>query len=729
MKNVTYFFILFLLTLTTPLFADKNSNEEVLKRLDRVIDNKTACHVQKEKEIVDLKQRLHRSKDNREKYELCGSLFNAYLHYQADSALYYINGKMNLLPLLNHPELKNEIVINRAEVMGVMGMYNEALEQLERVDPLELERETLAYYYRTYRAYYGWVADYTTNDAEKVKYLKKTDAYRDSILIATDPCVDRSIVWAEKKIINGRVDSALVILSDLLKETPDERQKGYIYYTLSEAYDMRGDIQKEIYYLALTAITDLKSSIREYASLQKLAQLMYEVGDLDRAYKYLNCSMEDAVACNARLRFIEVTQFFPIIDKAYKLKEEKERQISRTLLISVSLLSLFLLAAIFYLYRWMKKLSVMRRNLSLANQQMQEVNAELAQTGKIKEVYIARYLDRCVIYLDKLEFYRRSLAKLAMASRIDDLFKAIKSEQFIRDERKDFYNEFDKSFLELFPHFITSFNELLVEEGRIYPKSGELLTTELRIFALIRLGVTDSNRIAHFLGYSLATIYNYRSKMRNKAIGNKETFEQEVMNLSIEKEQKQLIPTELGKIVNKLLIENFTDVINVEFTAKIESEFDEIAEGKEEWKKMLREFYGPFEKELEKVEKELEHVELVEEVSDVPCEKCGRMMVYKYGRYGKFLACPGYPECKNAKPIIETIDVPCPKCGATVQVRKTKRKRNYYICENNPESCDYISWNKPKPGEKWNPEEAEEIKAETKKKTTRKTAKKKTKKV
>ena len=368
-------------------------------------------------------------------------------------------------------------------------------------------------------------------NTEKVKYLKKTDAYRDSILIATDPCVDRSIVWAEKKIINGRVDSALVILSDLLKETPDERQKGYIYYTLSEAYDMRGDIQKEIYYLALTAITDLKSSIREYASLQKLAQLMYEVGDLDRAYKYLNCSMEDAVACNARLRFIEVTQFFPIIDKAYKLKEEKERQISRTLLISVSLLSLFLLAAIFYLYRWMKKLSVMRRNLSLANQQMQEVNAELAQTGKIKEVYIARYLDRCVIYLDKLEFYRRSLAKLAMASRIDDLFKAIKSEQFIRDERKDFYNEFDKSFLELFPHFITSFNELLVEEGRIYPKSGELLTTELRIFALIRLGVTDSNRIAHFLGYSLATIYNYRSKMRNKAIGNKETFEQEVMNL------------------------------------------------------------------------------------------------------------------------------------------------------------------------------------------------------
>lgn len=530
MKNAICSVIFILLTVSTPLSTNKTDNEEVLRKLDQIIDNKTSRHVMKETGIADLKQALRHSKDARKKYELCGSLFDAYLHYQADSALYYIDKKTNLMPLLNQPELKNEILINRAEVMGVMGMYNEALEQLKQVNPLDLNQETLVYYYRTCRAYYGWVADYTTADAEKEKYLKKTDAYRDSILIAMAPSVDRSIVWAEKRIVNDEIDSALIVLPGLLDQSPDERQTSYIYYTLSEAHSMLGDIQKEIHYLALTAVTDLKSAIREYASLQKLAQLMYEVGDLDRAYKYLNCSMEDAVACNARLRFIEVAQFFPIIDKAYKQKEKEEKQISRALLISVSLLSLFLLAAIFYLYRWMKKLSAMRKNLSLANKQLQEVNAELAQTGKIKEVYIARYLDRCVDYLDKLELYRRSLAKLAMASRIDDLFKAIKSEQFIRDERKHFYNEFDKSFLELFPHFITSFNALLVEEGRISPK-GELLTTELRIFALIRLGVTDSNRIAHFLGYSLATIYNYRSKVRNKAIGNKETFEQDVMNL------------------------------------------------------------------------------------------------------------------------------------------------------------------------------------------------------
>ena len=188
--------------------------------------------------------------------------------------------------------------------------------------------------------------------------------------------------------------------------------------------------------------------------------------------------------------------------------------------------------------------------------------------------------------------------------------------------------------------------------------------------------------------------------LEEKGIGRPSTYSPTITTILerryIEKEQKQLIPTELGKVVNKLLTENFSDIVNVEFTANIEEQFDSIAEGKENWKKVIREFYGPFENEVEKVEKELEHVKLEDEVSDVPCDKCGRLMVIKYGKYGKFLACPGYPECKNAKPLVETIDIPCPKCGGKIQVRKSKKKRKFYICENNPEKCDYISWNKPK---------------------------------
>ena len=213
--------------------------------------------------------------------------------------------------------------------------------------------------------------------------------------------------------------------------------------------------------------------------------------------------------------------------------------------------------------------------------------------------------------------------------------------------------------------------------------------------------------------------------LEEKGIGRPSTYSPTITTILerhyIQKEQKQLVPTELGKVVNTLLTENFTDIINVEFTAKIEEDFDEIAEGKEPWKNVIRQFYGPFEKEVEKVDKELEHVKLEDEVTDIPCDKCGRMMVIKYGRYGKFLACPGYPECKNAKPIVENIDVPCPVCGSKVQVRKTKRGKKYYICENNPKSCNYISWNKPKVGEAWSPEiEKETQKA---KRATRKTKK------
>jgi len=213
--------------------------------------------------------------------------------------------------------------------------------------------------------------------------------------------------------------------------------------------------------------------------------------------------------------------------------------------------------------------------------------------------------------------------------------------------------------------------------------------------------------------------------LEEKGIGRPSTYSPTITTILerryIEKQQKQLVPTELGRIVNKLLVENFKDIVNVEFTADIESQFDNIAEGKEEWKQMIRDFYGPFKGELDEAEKNLEHVEIKDEVSDVKCDKCGRMMVYKYGRFGKFLACPGYPECKNTKAIVETINVPCPKCGGEVQVRKTKRNKKYYICENNPKTCDFISWNKPKPGEKWKPEENKEESAKKKKTTKRKT--------
>lgn len=527
------FFLLLLVvgsSLQTTVYA-QNTNERILIQLDKVIAQKDKYRSEREAAIEQLKQRLHYASSNEEQYKLCGELFNLYLHYQADSASLYIIRKEYYNSLQRQPDRDIEIAINRAEIRGVMGMYNEALTELQTIDPHQLNSPNREYYYFTIRACYGWMADNTVDKTVQKKYLTQTALYRDSLLEIIPKGNNHQIILAEKLILEGHPDKAIPLLNKVLTSSLEQQEKAYAYYTLSLAYEKKNDIDMEVYYLAQTALIDLTSSVREYAALQKLARLVYLQGDLERAYTYVSCSMKDAVACNARLRFLEVTEFYPIIDKAYLDKKAQEKRLGWILMFSLSLLAISLIVLAFYLYHGMKKLSAMKKNLSQTNKELVAVNKQLQQTGKIKEVYIARYLDRCVSYLDKLEQYRRSLEKLAMASRIEELFKAIRSEQFLREERKNFYNEFDKSFLELFPHFIRDFNNLLTEEGKIEPKPGEILNTELRIFALIRLGVTDANRIAHFLGYSLATVYNYRSKIRNRAKGNKENFEQEVINL------------------------------------------------------------------------------------------------------------------------------------------------------------------------------------------------------
>lgn len=530
MRTILFLILLMAEGWRVSIFAQA-SGQRILEQLDQTISRKEEFQHHKEAVISQIKQRLTYAADHTERYKLCGELFNLYLHYQADSASHYIRRKEYYNSLQSQPERDIEISINRAEVRGVMGMYNEALTELQTIHPHELSSPNLEYYYFTIRACYGWMADNTVDPHVKQTYLKKTELYRDSLLKILPQGSDRSIVLAEKMILSGQADQAIPILNKVLTSPLDMQEKAYAYYTLSLAYEAKKDTDMEIYYLAQTALIDLNASVREYAALQKLARLVYQQGDPERAYNYVSCSMKDAVACNARLRFLEVTEFYPIIDKAYSDKKAQEKRLGRILTLSITGLAVCLILLAFYLYHGLRKLSLMRKNLSKSNKELVALNQQLQQTGKIKEVYIARYLDRCVSYLDKLEQYRLSLEKLAMASRIEDLFKAIRSADFLREERKNFYNGFDKSFLELFPNFIHDFNNLLNEDGKIEPKPGEILNTELRIFALIRLGVTDANRIAHFLGYSLATVYNYRSKIRNKAKGDKDNFEQEVMRL------------------------------------------------------------------------------------------------------------------------------------------------------------------------------------------------------
>ena len=289
----------------------------------------------------------------------------------------------------------------------------------------------------------------------------------------------------------------------------------------------------------------MKSAVREYISLRKLAVLLYQEGDIDRAYSYLKLCMDDAVFCNARLRILEILQIFPLINDTYQQKAEKQQEQMKWALISISLLSIFLLIAIFYVYKQMKRVAAARHEVIDANKRLKELNEELhrynlqlkeanhiiAENSYLKEEYIGRYMDQCSVYLEKMDNYRRSLGKIAATGKVDELYKNIKSSKFIEEELKEFYANFDNTFLQLFPTFVEDFNTLLAEGEQIYPKANERMSTELRIFALIRLGITDSVKIAQFLRYSVTTIYNYRTKVRNKAAGDRDQLEQEVMKI------------------------------------------------------------------------------------------------------------------------------------------------------------------------------------------------------
>lgn len=518
--------ILFLILCSTlnarPSYTD--SLRLMLQQLDQVVENRSIYDNRKEQKIERLKESISLAGNDSVRYEIYNKLFREYFNYQTDSALHYVSLKENLAKA-KHWDYEDELRMNRSELFSTMGMYKEAIDMLEKIDSKKLSTSQLRYYYSMWHSLYGLIAGYSLTQKERDIYYQTSTMYRDSLIPLYSPDVEIYYRLQAGQFIARKAYQKAV---DILKSVPAELLEGHsiglVAFDLSTAYEGLGDTEQEMYYLAKSAIVDLKLSIKEYIALHKLAYLLYQQGDIERAYKYLNRSMADAVFCNARFRAISITQSYPIIDQAYRIKSAQELQL-RQILMSISLgVSLLLIGMVLYIYRQMRKLKVARLDLSKMNEQLQhvnkqlyKVNQELSSANLIKQEYIVHYLDQCTMYLDKMENYRRSLENLSISKDLKALFKAIKSESFITEEREKFYKSFDETFLSLFPHFVESLNALLRDDEQLHPHPGELLSTELRIFALIRLGITDSNKIARFLRYSLTTIYNYRSKVRNKA--------------------------------------------------------------------------------------------------------------------------------------------------------------------------------------------------------------------
>lgn len=480
--------------------------------------------------IAGLKAELARAATDAERYRLTGRLREEYRSFDIDSALYFANEKMAAARRIGNASYISDARMNLAEMSGVYGMYKEALDYIDSVDKGVLDVYQMEYYYHVYRNIYGLMADNCSNAVIKKRYLTLTDSYRDSILLVNSPwSFNYVIVKADKDNVHGRYDEAIKILKGAYSKFDNIHGKALLDYSLAMAYAGKGDTANEKRHLILSAINDIRSGIREYTSLRLLAVMLYKEGDVDRAYAYMTRCMDDAAACNSLWRIYEVQKVFPIINKVYHHKLDRQRRVIFCSLVFIILLTLFLAVAILVIKKQMRKVSAARRQAQEANVRLKELNRELSESSHIKEEYIAHYIDQCSLYIDKMDKYRKHLQKVAQKGGAKELFDEIRSKSFIDNELKDFYAQFDDSFLNLFPNFVDDFNNLLVPEQRIRLKPGEKLNTELRIFALIRLGISSSTKIANFLRYSVTTIYNYRVRLRNAAAGDREKFDDAVM--------------------------------------------------------------------------------------------------------------------------------------------------------------------------------------------------------
>jgi len=519
--------------------------------LNHIIDNKEQFTEQKEKEIASLKNlRVKEGSSLEYEYEINLKLYNEYKKFKLDSAIYYAERNVQIAEIQDDESLKCKSNINLASVYSFSGKFLESQKILIALNPKSIPKELLPEYYDTYSRFYEHYAAVSNQS----KYYRLVEIYRDSLLSVLETSSYRYKTNIAHKYIGQRdTERATEILNGLLEtESIDSPEYALITHYLGSIYGMKGNSILQKKYYTMSAIADIKNSIKENASFQRLALIYYEDGDISKAFKYTQSAIEDAVFSGVQFRTAEMSEFYSIINSAYQAKEAKTNSKLKTYLVLISILSVFLILLVIYVYKQMKKLSRIKEELSATNEKLiglnekikgtnallNERNSELWESNHIKEQYIAQFFNLCSTYIDKMEDYRKNLYKLSINRQFEDLIKRLKSNSVVDNELEDLYRHFDIVFLSLYPTFVDDFNALLAEDEHITLKSEDLLNRELRIYALLRLGITDSTKIAGFLRCSMSTIYNYRTKMRNRAGTNRDDFEQLVMKIGTIKAKK-----------------------------------------------------------------------------------------------------------------------------------------------------------------------------------------------
>ena len=524
------------------------SSDSLLVKLNQTIEQRPSYMQRKEEALETLRQSLSKLSDGNVegRMNLYEALWQENRSYNTDSSLFYATALSQLAQQAGNEEQKQNALLHRATALMTIGMFKEAYEIIKPLREGGVLPGQRSQFFHLGRSLFGLMADYAVTAQEKAAYASLTDDFRDSLLTIYEAGSNMyRMIYADKLTAHGKYAEAL---RELLPFTPtgDGRFDAGYHYTIAEAYYHMGRIEEARHYYTLAAISDMQSDTREYIALRKLAVILFQSGDIDRAYHYLTLCMADAKACNARLRILEILDTFPVVNEAYLEKKQQQQRVITGVLIAISLLVVSLIFAIFSVLKQKKALQQAQTDLAHANSQLNEVNRMLVEyneemkrqnqliteTSYLKEAYITQYMDQCSTYLEKMESFRKRLRQLLSAGKTKEIQQALTSyNQEVETELAEFYDSFDTTFINLFPTFVEDFNALLREDEQIQLKPGQKLNTELRVFALIRLGITDSTKIAHFLRYSVTTIYNYRTRMRNRARGDRDELEKQVMEI------------------------------------------------------------------------------------------------------------------------------------------------------------------------------------------------------
>ena len=527
--------ILSLLSLQT-VNAQQNDISRLYDTIDSLIENRKDLFVEKEIRLKVLKDDLQRSTSEDQLFKINERIYDEYMAYDFDSAYYYINKNVERQRALGDADRFAASAVRMAHILAVSGIFNNARLLLNEVRVQDISKENKINYYEQQSELNLFRSEMANFTPLFPAYIDSMQHYRQKILeIAPHDSYNYIFNLATYTCEQGEVDEAIKMLEDYLPQLRQgERHYSVITSTLAYFYTHKNQPETREKYLLLSAISDLRGCILENNSLRELSIILLDRQEYKKAYNYIQLASADAKRYGSRLRSLQVARLTPLITEAYDAERAHTQRRTNILLVVLSVITLLLVAAItFVLFLIRKRRAVMEKihamNLELErrNAVIEKANNEMKESNRIKDEYIGRFLELSSNYIQRGEERAKLLNRLARDKKMAELYAELKSTASLNESVRLFYQNFDTAFLNIYPNFIKEVNCLMADGNQFEVDEAHKLTTELRILALIRLGINDNQKIADILRSSITTIYTYRSRLKARA-RSKDSFEDEI---------------------------------------------------------------------------------------------------------------------------------------------------------------------------------------------------------